>query len=96
MLSEKLMEVLDSIQKSILLQPEKKLAYAAANNFSIFGGGCFFTCSGGCSGCSGSCSGGCSGGCSQPCAQSCYYGCDGECDGPSGSSGGCGFAAWDT
>ena len=35
MLNEKLMEVLGSIQSSICLEPEKKLAYAITGDFAI-------------------------------------------------------------
>ena len=53
MLNEKLMEKLESIQGSICLTPEKKLAYALTENYGVSncrncGMCCTGTCDGGC------------------------------------------------
>ena len=57
MLSEKLIEALESIQNSICLEPEKKLAYAVADDFVLrnqctCGGSDRYNCP-----CSGTCGG---------------------------------------
>ena len=54
MLSEKLMEVLDSIQNGINLAQEKKLVNAFSGDLGVYG--CNHICIGGCQG---SCSDGC-------------------------------------
>ena len=61
MLSEKLMEVLDSLQNSINLAQEKKLVNAFSSNLGVYG--CNHICIGGCQGkCDNSCDTGCEGG----------------------------------
>ena len=70
MLNEKLMEVLNSIQSSLCLETEKKLAYVPIGNFAASGcmdcdgrceGGCASFWTPQCSACMGGCAGGCAG-----------------------------------
>lgn len=65
MLSEKLMELVEQVQKGLSLSPQTRPAYVAADGLLA---GCWDYCEGSCEdSCQGSCEGRCIGGCSDGC-----------------------------